>query len=74
MKKLCNMGVMVIPVGVGVLGTVHKELERSLEELGIRERIESIQTRELLISTRKLRVREIWEDLLSLRFPWKTTS
>ena len=38
-KKLWNMSVTVIPIVVGVLGTVYKSLERELEELEIRRRI-----------------------------------
>ena len=41
-KKLWNMMVTVIPIVVGELGTVPKSLERDLEELKIRGRIETI--------------------------------
>ena len=49
------MGVTVIPVVVGVLGTVPKDLERRIEELEIRGRIDTIQTTALLRSARILR-------------------
>ena len=42
------MKVTVIPVVIGILGTIPKSLERGLEELEIRERIENIQTKALL--------------------------
>ena len=42
MKKLWNMKVTVIPIVVDMLGTVPKSLENRLEELEIRERIETI--------------------------------
>ena len=44
LKWLWNMKVTMIPVVVGALGTVSKGLERGLEELEIRGRIETIQT------------------------------
>ena len=40
LKKLWNMKVKVIPIVVGALGTVPKGLEKSLENLEIRGRIE----------------------------------
>ena len=49
------MKLTVIPVVIGTLGTVPKGLERGLEELEIRERIEIIETTALLRSTRILR-------------------
>ena len=47
-QKQWNMRVTVIPVVVGALGTVLKSLERGLEVLEIRGRIETIQTTALL--------------------------
>ena len=41
---IINMKVMMILIVVDVLRTVPKSLERGLEELEIRERIETIQT------------------------------
>ena len=49
------MMLTVILKVVGALGTFPKRLERSLEGLGIRRRIETIQTAVLLRSTRILR-------------------
>ena len=43
-KKLWNIKVMVIPVVVGVLGSVPKVLEKRLEKLEIKGNIKSIQT------------------------------
>ena len=55
LKKLWNMIVKVIPIGVGALGTVPINLEKRLEDLEIRGRIETIQTTALLQSARILR-------------------
>ena len=54
-KRLWTMKVMVIPIVVGALGTVPKGLEKMLEELEIRGRIETIQITALLRSARILR-------------------
>ena len=55
LKKLWNMRVKVIPIVVGALGTVPKGLERGLENLEIRGRIDIIQNTALLQSARILR-------------------
>ena len=55
LRKVWNMGVTVILVVTGTLGTVPKRSERRLEELEIGGRIETIQTTVLLRSTRILR-------------------
>ena len=53
----------VILVVFGALGTATKELVHGLEDLEIREREETIQTKTLLRSTRILRrVQETWGD------------
>ena len=52
LKKLWNMRVKMIPIVVGALGTVPINLEKRLEELEIRGRIETIQTTALLQSAR----------------------
>ena len=44
------MRLMVITMVAGTLGTVPKELEKGLEELNIKGRIKTIQTRTLLKS------------------------
>ena len=43
LKKLWNMRVKVVPTVIGALGTVPKGLEKSLRELEIKGRIETIQ-------------------------------
>ena len=48
LKKLWNMKVKVKPIVVGALGTVPKGLERGLENLEIRGRIDIIQNTALL--------------------------
>ena len=55
LKKLWNMRVKVIPIVVGALGTVPIKLEKRLENLEIRGRIETIQNTALLQSARILR-------------------
>ena len=67
LKKLLNMKVTVILIVVGALWMIPKGLEKSLEEVEIRARIETIPTTALLKSARILRkVMENWGDLLSL--------
>ena len=74
-KKLWNMRITGIPIVVDVLGKVRKGLEKRLEELEIKKRIETIQTIAMLRSARILRkVLETWGDLLSLRLEQKTTN
>ena len=68
LKKLWNMKVNVIPIVVGALEIVPNSLEKRLENLEIRGRIETIQTTALLQSTRILRrVLETRGDLLPLK-------
>ena len=55
LRKLWNMRVKVIPIVIGALGTIPKGLEKSLDELEIRGRIETIQTTALLRSAGILR-------------------
>ena len=55
LKKLWIMRVKVIPIVVGALGTVPINLEKRLEGLEIRGRIETTQTTALLQSSRILR-------------------
>ena len=55
LKKLENIRVILIPIVVGALGMVPKNLEKRLEELEIRGRIETILTIGLLRFTRILR-------------------
>ena len=73
LRKLQYMKVTVIIIVIGDLGMVPKDLERCLEELDIRGRIETIQNTTLSRSARILRrVLETWGDLLSLQ--WNITS
>ena len=52
---MLNMSVTVILIVGGTLGTVPKELERRFEQVEIRGRIETIQNKSLLRSTKILR-------------------
>ena len=75
LKKLWNMKVTVVPIVIGVLGTVTKRLIKGLEDFEIRGRVETIQTAALLRWAWILRrILETWGDLLSLKFLWKTIS
>ena len=74
-EKLWNMKVTMISVVIGGLGTVTKGLVQGLEDQEIRGRVEINQIKSLLRSAQILRsVLETWEDLLSLKFQWKTIS
>ena len=42
LKKLWDMKVTIIPIVIGALGTVTKELIKGLEDLEIRVRVETI--------------------------------
>ena len=65
------MKVVIVPIVVGTLSTITKGLVNGLEDLDIREKVETTETIELLRSARKVRrLRETWADLLSLK--WKT--
>ena len=67
------MKVLVIPIVIGALGMIPKGLVKELEELEIRGRADTIQTKLLLRSARILRrVLDTWGDLLSLRLQWRT--
>ena len=63
-----------VPLVLGALGTIPLGLEKRLEELEIRERIETVQSSTFLKSAGILRsVLVSWEDL-SLRLHWGSTS
>ena len=47
LNKQCNMTVTVIPVVIGALGIISKGMVKGLEDLEIREQVETIQTRAL---------------------------
>ena len=75
LSKLRNINVTMIPIIIGVLGTVLRGLKKGLEDLEIEGWIETIQTSALLKSARILRrVLETWGDLLSLGLLWKIIS
>ena len=75
LKKLWNMKVTIVPIVIGALGTITKELLKGLEDLEVGGRVETIQTTALLRMARILRrVLETWGDLLSLEIQWKTIS
>ena len=58
LRKLWNMRVTVIPIGIGVSGIVSKGLDGKLKKLKIRGQIKTIQTVALLRMSRILRVLE----------------
>ena len=63
----------IIPIVTGAFGTVTKGFLKSLEDLEVDDRVETIQTTALLKTARILRrVQETWGDLLSLNLQWKT--
>ena len=65
----------VIPIGIGALVTVVKGLAQELEDLEIRRREETIQTKALLRLARILRrILETGEEVLSLKFLWENIS
>ena len=43
-KKQCKMKITMIPIVIGVLGTIIKDLILGQEDMEIRGRVESIQT------------------------------
>ena len=47
-RKLWNMRMMAISIVIGMFGIIHKGLEKGLEELEIKVKIKSIQTKVLL--------------------------
>ena len=72
---LWNKKVTIVPIVIGALGTVTKGLLKSLEDLEVGGRVETIQTTALLRTARNMRrVLETWGDLLSLKLQWKTIS
>ena len=55
LKKLWNTKVTIVPIVIGVLGTITKALLKGLEDLEVGGRVETIQTTALLRTTRILR-------------------
>ena len=69
------MKVTIVPIVIGALGTITKELLKGLEDLEVGGRVETIQMTALLRTARILRrVLGTWGDLLSLKLQWKTIS
>ena len=68
LEKLWKMKVTVIPIIIGALGIVTKDLVKRIENMEIRGWVEIIQIKTLLRSARILRrVLETGGDLVSLR-------
>ena len=61
-KNQWNMKVTVIPIVIGVLGTIPKSLVKGLDDLEIRARVETIQI------TVSLRLARILRRVLETRF------
>ena len=75
LKKLWNMKVTIVSIVVGAFGTITEGFLKSLEDLEVGGRVETIQMTTLLRTTRLLRrVLETWWDLLSLKLQWKPIS
>ena len=55
LKKLWNMKVTIVPIVIGVFGTVTKGLLKGLEDMEVDGRVETIQTTALLRTARILR-------------------
>ena len=55
LKKIWNMKVTIIPIVIGVFGTVTKGLLKGLGDLEVSGRVETIQTTALLKTARILR-------------------
>ena len=69
LEKLWNMKMTIIPIVIGDFGTVINGLLKGLEDLEIRERVETIQTIKLLRTAKLLR-RPLGTcgDVVSLKF------
>ena len=67
-KQIWNMKVTVVPIVISALGTISKGLVQRLEDLEIREQVDTIQTIALLRSARIPReVLGTWGDFVSLK-------
>ena len=55
LKKLWNMKVTIVPIVIGALGTITKGLLKSLGDLEVGRRVETIQTTALLRTARIVR-------------------
>ena len=73
--ELWNMKVSIVSIVIGAFGTVTEGLLKGLEDLEVRGRGKTIQTKAVLKTARILRrVLQTWSDLLSLKLRWKTIS
>ena len=69
LRKLWKMKTVVIPIVIGTLGIVPKDLNRRLENIGIETKIDELQKSVILNTARILRkVLDVWGDLLSPSF------
>ena len=67
------MKVTIIAIVIGAFGTVTKVLLKWPEDLEIRGRVETIETKILWITARILwKILETLGDLLSLKLQWKS--
>ena len=74
LKKIWNMQVTIIPIVIGVFGTVTKGLLKELEDLEVGFRVDTIWTT-LLRPARILRkFLDTWGDFLSLKLQCETIS
>ena len=55
LKKLWNIKVTIVPIVIGVFGTITKGLLKGLEDLEVGGRVETIQMTTFLKTARKLR-------------------
>ena len=74
LQKLWNMKVAVIPIVIGALATVTKELVLGLGELVIKGRVKTIQTKAFGSARILRRVLDTWGHLLSLKPQLETIS
>ena len=69
------MKVTIVPIVIGVLGTITEGLLKGLEDLEVGGRVETIQMTALPRTARILRrVLETWGDLQSLKLQCQTNS
>ena len=68
------MKMTIIPILIGAFSTVTKGLLKSLGDLEVGGRVETIQTALLKTARILRRVLETWGDVLSLNLQWKTNS
>ena len=68
-----ELKVTIVPIKISAFGTITKGLLKSLGDLEVAGRVETIQMTALLRTVRILRgVLETWGNLLSLKPQWET--